>query len=69
MRGSSLGQVSSLLYQKTWQGWSFDGTVYGPGQNDDVFAPIDNAGARITLTVRHQSGGYQQLTAVPGVVT
>jgi len=26
-------------------------------------------GARITLTVRHQSGGYQQLTAVPGVVT
>lgn len=26
------------------------GMFYGPGQNDDVFAPIDNAGARITLT-------------------
>ncbi|MFJ9114183.1 PDZ domain-containing protein [Streptomyces sp. NPDC102394] len=26
-------------------------------------------GARVTLTVRHRSGGYQQLTAVPGVVT
>ncbi|MFI5686592.1 PDZ domain-containing protein [Streptomyces sp. NPDC051636] len=26
-------------------------------------------GARITLTVRHRSGGYQQLTAVPGLVT
>jgi S1-C subfamily serine protease len=26
-------------------------------------------GARIILTVRHQSGGYQQLTAIPGVVT
>jgi len=26
-------------------------------------------GTGITLTVRHQSGGYQQLTAVPGVVT
>jgi hypothetical protein len=28
-------------------GW---GMFYGPGQNDDVFAPIDNAGARTTLT-------------------
>jgi len=27
----------SLLYQKTWQGWSFDGTVYGPGQNQIQF--------------------------------
>ncbi|MFJ2239533.1 PDZ domain-containing protein [Streptomyces sp. NPDC087859] len=26
-------------------------------------------GKEITLTVRHQSGGYQQLTAVPGIVT
>ena len=25
------------------------GTFYGPGQNDDVFAPIDNAGNRIGL--------------------
>ena len=27
------------------------------------------AGTGVTLTIRHQSGGYQQLTAVPGVVT
>lgn len=26
-------------------------------------------GKGITLTVRHQSGGYQQLTATPGIVT
>lgn len=26
-------------------------------------------GKQVTLTVRHKSGGYQQLTAVPGVVT
>ncbi|MDH6213635.1 PDZ domain-containing protein [Streptomyces pseudovenezuelae] len=26
-------------------------------------------GQEVTLTVRHQSGGYQQLTAVPGIVT
>ena len=26
------------------------GMFFGPGQNDDVFAPIDNAGARTTLT-------------------
>ncbi|WP_282700396.1 PDZ domain-containing protein [Streptomyces sp. CC219B] len=26
-------------------------------------------GTEVTLTVRHQSGGYQQLTVVPGVVT
>ena len=26
-------------------------------------------GVGITLTVRHRSGGYQQLTAIPGVVT
>ncbi|MDN3021668.1 PDZ domain-containing protein [Streptomyces sp. S.PB5] len=26
-------------------------------------------GKELTLTVRHRSGGYQQLTAVPGVVT
>ncbi|MGW4572205.1 PDZ domain-containing protein [Streptomyces tendae] len=26
-------------------------------------------GKQVTLTVRHRSGGYQQLTAVPGVVT
>src|SRR5262245_525339 len=27
----------SLLYQKTWQGWSFDATVYGPAQNQIQF--------------------------------
>ncbi|MET7687386.1 PDZ domain-containing protein [Streptomyces sp. NPDC005483] len=27
------------------------------------------AGREVVLTVRHRSGGYQQLTAVPGVVT
>ncbi|POX51823.1 PDZ domain-containing protein [Streptomyces sp. Ru71] len=26
-------------------------------------------GRRVVLTVRHRSGGYQQLTAVPGIVT
>lgn len=26
-------------------------------------------GAEVTLTVRHRSGGYQQLTAIPGIVT
>ncbi|WP_333752635.1 PDZ domain-containing protein, partial [Streptomyces sp. IBSBF 2394] len=26
-------------------------------------------GKQVTLTVRHRSGGYQQLTAVPGVIT
>ncbi|MFC8343959.1 PDZ domain-containing protein [Streptomyces sp. NPDC057280] len=26
-------------------------------------------GKEITLTIRHQSGGYQQLVAVPGIVT
>jgi membrane-associated protease RseP (regulator of RpoE activity) len=26
-------------------------------------------GTRVTLTVRHRGGGYQRLTAVPGVVT
>ncbi|MBK3644977.1 PDZ domain-containing protein [Streptomyces sp. MBT33] len=26
-------------------------------------------GAQVTLTIRHRSGGYLQLTAVPGVVT
>ncbi|WP_369274111.1 PDZ domain-containing protein [Streptomyces sp. R11] len=26
-------------------------------------------GREVTLTVRHRSGGYQQLTAIPGVVT
>lgn len=26
-------------------------------------------GARVILTIRHRSGGYRQLTAVPGVVT
>jgi hypothetical protein len=27
------------------------GVFFGPGQNDDVFAPIDNAGSRTTLTL------------------
>jgi S1-C subfamily serine protease len=26
-------------------------------------------GQEVTLTVRHRSGGYQRLTAIPGVVT
>ncbi|MGW5370817.1 hypothetical protein ACWES4_21550 [Streptomyces sp. NPDC004011] len=26
-------------------------------------------GTPVTLTVRHSNGGYQRLTAVPGVVT
>ncbi|MEY9995160.1 membrane-associated protease RseP (regulator of RpoE activity) [Streptomyces sp. V4I8] len=26
-------------------------------------------GAEVTLTVRHRGGGYQQLTAIPGIVT
>ncbi|MET8942611.1 PDZ domain-containing protein [Streptomyces sp. NPDC004542] len=30
---------------------------------------VARPGTRVTLTVRHRSGGYQQLTAVPGVVT
>jgi len=34
----------SLLYQKTWQGWSFDGTVYGPGQNEIQFRPSQDEG-------------------------
>ncbi len=32
------------------------GIFYGPGQNDDVFAPIDNAGNRITLGARDGLG-------------
>jgi len=28
-----------------------------------------SAGTEVTLTIRHQGGVYQQLTAVPGVVT
>ncbi|MFC8359716.1 PDZ domain-containing protein [Streptomyces griseorubiginosus] len=38
---------------------------------DDLARAVARArsGREIVLTVRHRSGGYQQLTAVPGVVT
>lgn len=38
---------------------------------DDLARAVADArsGREIVLTVRHRSGGYQQLTAVPGVVT
>ncbi|MEU9167335.1 PDZ domain-containing protein [Streptomyces sp. NPDC048420] len=38
---------------------------------DDLARAVAGArpGREIVLTVRHRSGGYQQLTAVPGVVT
>jgi S1-C subfamily serine protease len=37
----------------------------------DLVEAVDRArpGARVTLTVRHQGGGHQRLTIVPGVVT
>ncbi|MFF0011890.1 PDZ domain-containing protein [Streptomyces sp. NPDC005374] len=38
---------------------------------DDLARAVADArpGRELVLTVRHRSGGYQQLTAVPGVVT
>ncbi|MFE2358095.1 PDZ domain-containing protein [Streptomyces parvulus] len=48
--------------------------VFG-GDQVDTAADLARAVARarpgkeVTVTVRHRSGGYQQLTAVPGVVT
>jgi S1-C subfamily serine protease len=38
---------------------------------DDLARAVADAraGREVLLTVRHRSGGYQQLTAVPGVVT
>ncbi|MFF1308632.1 PDZ domain-containing protein [Streptomyces sp. NPDC058307] len=38
---------------------------------DDLARAVADArtGREVVLTVRHRSGGYQQLTAVPGVVT
>ncbi|MFJ5276200.1 PDZ domain-containing protein [Streptomyces parvulus] len=48
--------------------------VFG-GDRVDTAADLARAVARarpgkeVTVTVRHRSGGYQQLTAVPGVVT
>lgn len=38
---------------------------------DDLARAVAEArpGKEITMTIRHQSGGYQQLTVVPGVVT
>ncbi|NEA97877.1 PDZ domain-containing protein [Streptomyces sp. SID13726] len=38
---------------------------------DDLARAVARArpGREVVLTVRHRSGGYQQLTAVPGVVT
>ena len=34
----------SLLYQKTWRGWSFDTTVYGPAQNQIQFRDAEDEG-------------------------
>jgi hypothetical protein len=31
----------SLLYQTTWQGWSFDATAYGPAQDELKFRKAD----------------------------
>jgi hypothetical protein len=33
-----------LLYQRTWRGWSFDATAYGPGQNQLNFYPTQDEG-------------------------
>jgi hypothetical protein len=49
------------------------GRFYGPGQNDDVFAPIDNAGSRIALervtvpTLRYPIEPFLPLAATTGV--
>jgi hypothetical protein len=48
------------------------GVFYGPGQNDDVFAPIDNAGDRISLeqvtvpTLRYPIEPFLALAATTG---
>lgn len=34
----------SLLYQKTWRGWSFDATAYGPAQNQIQFRGAEDEG-------------------------
>jgi hypothetical protein len=34
----------SLLYQKTWRGWSFDATAYGPAQNQIQFREAEDEG-------------------------
>jgi hypothetical protein len=34
----------SLLYQKTWQGWTFDATAYGPAGDEIRFRRSDAAG-------------------------
>jgi hypothetical protein len=34
----------SLLYQKTWRGWSIDGTVYGPAQDEIAFNSREDIG-------------------------
>jgi hypothetical protein len=49
------------------------GRFYGPGQNDDVFAPIDNSGSRIALervtvpTLRFPIDPFLPLAATTGV--
>jgi hypothetical protein len=49
------------------------GVFFGPGQNDDVFAPIDNAGSRIALervtvpTLRFPIEPFLSLAATTGV--
>jgi hypothetical protein len=32
----------SLVYQKTWRGWSFDATAYAPGQNQIQFREAED---------------------------
>jgi hypothetical protein len=34
----------SLLYQKTWRGWSFDATAYAPAQNQIQFRETEDEG-------------------------
>lgn len=34
----------TLLYQKTWRGWSFDATAYGPAQNQIQFRDAEDEG-------------------------
>jgi hypothetical protein len=34
----------SLVYQKTWRGWSFDATAYAPGQNQIQFHGTQDEG-------------------------
>lgn len=48
---------------------TFDGTPVESAA--DLVRAVDRArpGATVTVTVRHESGGYQQLAVAPGIVT